>query len=113
MHNAVHLWVAGEFKLMHEHEDGEATGPDEVTGTMAFNTSPNDPVFFLHHANIDRLWAEWERRHGMLYAPVTGGPHGHNLDDRMWPYYTIGLHVTPRDMLDHHALGYVYESELA
>jgi len=28
---------------------------DMVLGTMAANSSPNDPVFFQHHANIDRL----------------------------------------------------------
>jgi hypothetical protein len=29
----------------------------------------------------------------------------------MWPYYTIGRTVTPRDMLDHRALGYRYDDE--
>jgi tyrosinase len=24
--------------------------------------SPNDPVFWLHHANVDRLWANWQAR---------------------------------------------------
>lgn len=24
-------------------------------------TSPQDPVFMLHHGQIDRLWAEWQR----------------------------------------------------
>lgn len=27
---------------------------------MATAHSPSDPLFFLHHANVDRLWAEWE-----------------------------------------------------
>ena len=29
----------------------------------------------------------------------------------MPPFDTIGLQVTPRMMLDHHALGYVYDTE--
>jgi tyrosinase len=101
MHNRVHLWVAGEF------------GPDDsIEGTMAADSSPNDPVFYLHHANIDRIWAEWQRRHGRdVYRPITGGPRGHNLNDPMWPYSTIGLTITPRMMLDHRALGYIYEGE--
>lgn len=112
MHNAVHLWVAGEFQFSHE-EDTPDEADDDVTGTMAADTSPNDPVFWLHHANIDRLWTEWQRRHGIhSYAPTAGGPHGHNLEDRMWPYDTIGMTVRPRDMLDHRALGYAYDSEL-
>lgn len=24
--------------------------------------APGDPVFFLHHANLDRLWWEWQTR---------------------------------------------------
>lgn len=27
---------------------------------MAANISPRDPVFYLHHAFIDKLWQEWE-----------------------------------------------------
>ncbi len=26
-------------------------------------SSPNDPVFFLHHSNIDRMWAIWPRKY--------------------------------------------------
>ncbi|KAJ1953180.1 hypothetical protein GGI12_006068, partial [Dipsacomyces acuminosporus] len=29
-------------------------------GDMATPYSPNDFVFFIHHANLDRLWAEWQ-----------------------------------------------------
>ncbi len=32
-----------------------------VGGNMALPNSPSDPLFFLHHANIDRIWAEWQR----------------------------------------------------
>jgi hypothetical protein len=61
LHNRVHLWVAGEFAFAHEmqgHEAGTPEADDEepmIFGTMAANTSPDDPVFFLHHTNIDRL----------------------------------------------------------
>ena len=70
-------------------------------------------MFFLHHANIDRLWNIWTRRHGQTYLPVSGGPMGHNLDDPMWPFAHIGLMVTPRDVLDSTALGYRYDTDMA
>lgn len=101
MHNRVHEWVAGSF--------GD---PDHPTGgTLTAGASPNDPVFWLHHSNIDRLWVAWQRRYGLVYLPIEGGQPGHNLRDRMWPFSTIGLDVTPEMMLDHRALGYRYDDE--
>lgn len=97
MHNGVHLWVSGAF--------------NNAVGTMALNTSLNDPVFWLHHCNIDRLWTLWMKRHGKVYLPVSGAHHGHNLNDAMWPYMTIGLQVTPASVLDNEKLGYRYQEE--
>ncbi|KAH7184575.1 uncharacterized protein B0J16DRAFT_397919 [Fusarium flagelliforme] len=31
-----------------------------IGGDMGPSTSPNDPIFFLHHAQIDRLWWLWQ-----------------------------------------------------
>lgn len=32
---------------------------NDVNGDMAQGESPRDPVFWLHHSNIDRLWNKW------------------------------------------------------
>ncbi|KAF2634176.1 Di-copper centre-containing protein [Massarina eburnea CBS 473.64] len=31
-----------------------------VQGDFQAYTGPYDPVFFLHHVNLDRLWAQWQ-----------------------------------------------------
>jgi tyrosinase len=48
-HGDVHVAVGGSFPL--------------PTGFMSrFNTAGLDPLFWLHHANIDRLWTVWKKR---------------------------------------------------
>ncbi|MDQ3654430.1 MAG: tyrosinase family protein [Chloroflexota bacterium] len=119
LHNRVHLWVSGEFAFAHELQTGmtadhhatPVAGDEMIFGTMAANSSPNDPVFFQHHANIDRLWSAWMQRHGQQYLPESGGPVGHNIDDAMWPYHQIDMQITPRMMLDSRSLGYIYDTD--
>ncbi len=110
MHNRVHLWVSGEMIFSHEGGHEEKEGP---YGTMAWNSSPNDPVFFLHHANVDRIWSMWLARYGQVYEPESGAMHGHNLNDHMWPYTEIGMEISPAMMLDSRAWGYVYDTDEA
>jgi tyrosinase len=69
MHNRVHVWVGGDM------------GP---------GTSPNDPIFFLNHCNVDRIWEGWMRRRGRVYLPLAGqGPPGQRANDPLfsivWP----------------------------
>lgn len=112
MHNFGHGWVGGHM--------GHPL------------TSPNDLIFFLHHCNIDRLWAEWQNNghQGAAFypGPGSGEDEGHKLNDAMWPWiadrpdyvpdiqpqdspipdFTTEPYRTPADVLDHQALGYVY-----
>ncbi|OMH81218.1 Tyrosinase [Zancudomyces culisetae] len=40
-----------------------------IGGDMATMWSPNDVAFFLHHANIDRIWWKWQNsRSGNMYS---------------------------------------------
>lgn len=61
-------------------------------------TAPRDPLFFLLHCNVDRLWAKWQRQNGRFDFNVaasydsnlpTGNRIGHNLPDTMWPWNGI------------------------
>ena len=42
LHNPVHAWIGGNMR--------EAS-------------SPNDPIFFLHHCYLDLLWERWKHQH--------------------------------------------------
>jgi len=101
MHNRVHLWVAGISKV--------PGIKDPVPGTIANNTSPNDPVFFLHHANVDRIWQSWMARRGRVYAPRSGFRAGQNLNDPMTPFASFDRTGTPASQLDISKLDYRYE----
>src|ERR1051325_786611 len=113
MHNGIHTW----FGLGSSHM---AT----LTG------SPFDPFFYLHHCNIDRIWAMWQMDgHATLY-PAAGANPKHGPTDVMYPWtggaagyssnLSFGVIVMPDfsalgakrniDTLDHRALGYTYDT---
>jgi tyrosinase len=56
-------------------------------------TAAKDPLFFMLHCNVDRLWAKWQRQFGRFdqalaasYDSNASNPIGHNLPDTMWPW---------------------------
>jgi tyrosinase len=76
IHDGIHGWVGGDMGSI---------------GTSAF-----DPVFWAHHAMIDRLWYLWQLRHGVNNIP------NDYLDLALFPGYRV------RDVLDTRSLGYEY-----
>jgi tyrosinase len=65
----------------------------------SIGTAAKDPLFFLLHCNVDRLWAKWQRQNGRFdpalassYDSNSGNPIGHNLPDTMWPWNGV---ITP------------------
>ena len=118
MHNIGHDWVSGGWieTITEDGVDREQT----YVGTMEpLDISPSDPVFFMHHSNVDRVWASWqEHEDGRLdaYEPVTGDwPDGWKRDDQMYPFRLfpevpeVGGANTPGDFLDTEALGYGFD----
>jgi tyrosinase len=109
LHNTAHVWVGGVI----DRPDGT-----QLSGSMAaLDTSPNDPVFFLHHANVDRLWARWQERHGTAYLPDGEGYPGWHPGDSLYPFNQEAYRNDPwvelygntvGDMLDMSALEYAY-----
>ncbi len=77
------------------------TGPhndmhNAVGGTMDSSSSPADPLFWLHHANIDRLWVSWQQTHASK-------PKGSTV---LQPPPLFGVKVSSQ--LDIAVLGYRY-----
>ena len=68
----------------------------------AINTAAKDPLFFLLHCNVDRLWAVWQKQNNRYDVAIpatyetTVPPQriGHNLNDSMWPWN--GVTTPPR-----------------
>lgn len=77
IHNGVHGWVGGDM----------ASVPFAAW----------DPIFWSHHAMIDRLWWLWQLRHGINSVP------SELLDEELAPFP-----FTVRKVLNIHELGYDY-----
>jgi len=77
-------------------------------GMGAVSWAANDPIFWLHHCNIDRIWASWNRAGGhnpsdesylgqvFTFVDVAGGP----------------LRMSVADVVETAALGYGYDRYL-
>lgn len=72
------------------------------------NTAPKDPLFFLLHCNVDRLWAKWQwfnsrfdKSNSATFAAqgAAGVPGarriGHNILDTMWPWNNVTTSPRP------------------
>lgn len=90
LHNRGHVWVGGSMLPM---------------------TSPNDPVFFMHHCMVDKIWHEWQLRFpNQGYLPTSGGSFGQNLTDPMAGTPDALIGSRPIDVLDSTAIGIEYDS---
>jgi hypothetical protein len=96
-----------------ESSGGHGGGHNWVGGTMAGGGSPADPLFWLHHGNIDRLWAVWQRNHTAAAQYTTDPAAGDSVPAAMVPLNSpmIGG-ATPASMLDHRTLGYTYDTDV-
>ena len=92
MHNGLHGYIGGHM-----------SNP---------TASPFDPIFYMHHCNIDRLWAMWQMDGHANEYPASGGNPQHNRNDIMYPwigatagYSTAVTYSPPIPMPDYSALG--------
>jgi tyrosinase len=100
----------------HDQVHGLVGGGDEQK--LALMSWPDlaglDPIFWLHHANIDRLWAVWNKiptskgdptKPNWVKGPANTGQHAFVMPmpgGKTWTY-------TPGDVTDLSKLGYDYD----
>lgn len=117
-HNLIHVRI------------GMVNDSPPTVGDMTTGTSPNDPIFFLHHCQCDHIWAKWQVDHpGSANYNLTTTLVGHALNDAMWPWDNGAAETVDAalanllptvagtdvvrvvDRIDHRALGYCYDDE--
>jgi tyrosinase len=97
------FWLVLEQGYQGFNSNTHNAGHRFVGGHMGGTFSPNDPIFWMHHANVDRTWAQWQTfqlqqnstatPHDFWPAenepsPLDGrvAPQGHKLNDALWPW---------------------------
>jgi tyrosinase len=90
---------------------GIASNPDTCSGSWMGN--PNcagrDPIFWVHHANIDRLWTNW-----LALGDGRANPTDENWRNTPFSFYNEKGQLEKRpvsDFLDTKALGYIYSDD--
>ena len=72
-------------------------------GDMARVNSPKDPLFYAHHAFIDKLWWEWQMMHNELGSPAYKG----NATAPLYPF-----EESASDVFSAEDMGYTYSDPL-
>jgi tyrosinase len=88
LHNRVHAYIGGNMREI--------------------RSSSTDPVFYLVHANVDRIFASWQRIYGMdKYEPTYRIDRGYMaLDEYL---RLLSPPRTVRQLLNYEDLGYTYD----
>lgn len=96
-HNLVHVFVGGNSP------DGQTWGLMSDPGIAAL-----DPIFYLHHSNIDRLWAIWNQTLGNSNPTDASWLNGPSQQFVM-PMNGSAWVFTPQQMNSLSQLNYTYE----
>lgn len=69
--------------LGHPHNEGH----NWVGGVMSHPMhSPTDPLFYMHHANVDRIWSEWQSKQENADKKPTKPSNADNKWDKLDPW---------------------------
>ncbi|KXJ87917.1 hypothetical protein Micbo1qcDRAFT_178566 [Microdochium bolleyi] len=101
---------SGNWTVYHGTLEGSPHGVIHASlgGEMNPTTSPNEPLFFLHHAKIDQLWWQWQQMDPETRSEAYSGSGLHlgettrrevSLDDLL-PMGGIVPDIKVRDVID-------------
>ncbi len=101
-HNGVHGVVGGRNPTPNPNL------PFDRRGTMSdLYISPLDILFWCHHANIDRIWAEWQKKQIETGNTEYMHPFGlSELENQMHPWYPEFTEQRTRTI---ESMGYSYD----
>lgn len=99
LHNSIHFSVGGS------------------NGDFAKSISPLDALFYLHHANIDRIFTKWQNAHWSnrnsvngRQAQLTGSSRSFNRNS---PLHHYGVRIRSIQRTDSPLLCYSYDEQIA
>ncbi|QLE02504.1 tyrosinase family protein [Galbibacter sp. BG1] len=94
-----------EFSDFFERQRPHAGAHRWVFGPMITSASPRDPVFYLHHTFVDKVWHDWEEtHHNSVYIRTNMLRY-----DGTYTFNGVTLPVVnPNDIIDSRALGVFY-----
>lgn len=112
-HDQVHRAVGGT--VFGTDANGLSDGqfnPGGAYGAMSIPvTAGFDPIFPVHHSNIDRIWAEWSCIEGKDWGFL---PDQEWFATKAWFFFDVNaeeVNRPRRDFFDHRALGVTFKYE--
>lgn len=79
---------------------------DIIGNAMATMQSPIDPIFWLHHASVDRLWSAWQQGGGGRTTPPANDSYWNGIFN-----YATRLTLARRSTIATSGLNYSYQNE--
>lgn len=120
LHNVIHDYVGGA--VLDSDKNTNIYNPIYQKDTLGFGmmgyipSAAFDPIFFLHHANVDRMFYAWEERYGPI-TPEQMAQYGGDWEQQrqryqFWDAATNSwvTYATQDEMLQAaHSIDYTYE----
>jgi hypothetical protein len=104
-HDSLHFAIGG---VIVDGQDNATVGRMSSVKTAAF-----DPIFWIHHANIDRLWGDWDCLANRSWGFV---PQREWLESKPWYFNDIGsqvLNLSRLFYLDRRNIHVAYDTDVA